>query len=364
MFRNKEKRWLQAVILMLVLLFTAAEAFADSEHIDPDKITAESVNYHTVTAEYGDIETTLKAPGYLYYPSSVEVCHEGGDAYYEESLVNYGDKVKKGDPLLKIRAVGDQVLEEKLTIELTRAREDYETGIAEKQAALQELNERRAAAADPYEIRFLDIDIAMKALEIEQYIYETERAIAELETAVSKIREDNAVTYVFAPRDGVVADLQLFHQGDILKDGGLVCTLIDKDISFIRVDNPAYRYGSEVEITTRFANSTAVYRGEVTVTGAALPNAGFEGALIRLIDEPKDGDSFNNISVVGSDIDLRQVLLVPKETAELAGGKNVVKIVDSDNVVHKRILNIGLSTREQIWVLDGVSEGDRLVTGY
>lgn len=361
MFRNK--KICLFLLGILIISVCAFEAFADSEHIDMDKITEESVNYRTVTAEKGNITKSLKVPGYLVNPLQREALYEGPDAYYVETIVTYGDKISAGEPLLKIRPVYDRVKAEELRLKLVRAKEDYDETLYEMQNALAIAETERAGLSDVYDIRFKDIEIAEAALSIERYIYETERNIAALEEALEAFTLEQSAEYVYAPYDGYVTDLHIFHESDILSSGDYICTLVDRDISFIQVDTPEYRYGEKVEIMTRFANGSTTYDGEVIITTAALPNSGFVGGMVKLFDEPEEGDRFNNVSVIGTTVDIRDVLLIPTDAAVLENGKYVVTLLGNDNAEHKRIINMGLNTREEMWVVNGLNDGDRLVIG-
>jgi hypothetical protein len=59
---------------------------------------------------------------------------------------------------------------------------------------------------------------------------------------------------------------------------------------------------------------------------------------------------------------LENVMLVPVESVNIDNDGDFCYIIDENGLLQKRYVNVGISSEEYIQIIDGLSEGDEIVT--
>lgn len=70
--------------------------------------------------------------------------------------------------------------------------------------------------------------------------------------------------------------------------------------------------------------------------------------------------SLLNPQITAQVLRLENALLLPRRALQSSEGKYYVSILDGESV-HKRFVQLGLSTTDKVWVLDGLSDGQTVI---
>lgn len=360
----------------LLLFSSALTVHADSELIPADEIKADTVNYKTAEASFDSFALNEKTQGSVYFPLRTAVLYEGENARYVKSLVSTNDDVKAGQPIAKISVETDELLLTETELKLTRSKEDFETGKADREKELKELRTKYTTIADELERQKASLNIQRKEIELQKYTYEQERLIADQEKELEKLNAKNDVQYIYAPISGSVSDIVYFREGDLIRSGTEVCTIADLSVALVYAQ-AAFPYGSTVKLTTNVQKQSYELPGTVVVAPNVFSAVPSNASLIEVkLDElgismdqlgmlrGRDFDMirYARLNVEGYSMVLDNVLTIPQNTIVMEGGIPYVTIVDPDgSTTHKRAIQLGATNQKTAWVISGMKEGDKAV---
>lgn len=359
MFKSK-RRW-AAALLAGALAFIPGAAPA-SELIQPEQIQADEVKYKTCTAEYTDFIRTYTSSASEYYPLVTAVRYEGTPATYAETLVQRGDEVKAGDPIMRVELDFDAVALAELELRCERAKQSFARERAARQADIQQAQAELAAAGDELTRQVLTLQLEKKRILLEQYIYQQQKALDDLAAQLEEQNQLRSRNVIVAPCDGVVSDLAYLSQGDRITDGNIVCNISSESVMLLYVQGLQLRYGMDVLVEMGPNKSRTSYAGRVVAASDCIPDSTSDVALVEIPEfRPGKKTSMANIKVTAERIRLRNVLTIDRKAAVLSSGKQVVAILGPDGAIHKRYITPGLSTLEDTWVLQGLHAGDVVI---
>ena len=354
MSRNKRL----AALLAALLLSCPASA---SELIAPEKIVADEVKYKTCTAAKGEFVKSITMGASEYYPLIFTVNYKGDTAVYEETLVKRGQEVKAGDPLLRVRVLYDAVQMSELELACQRAEEAYEQGVKDRREAIDALERALSAESDEYQRRVCALQLKKQKLALEQYIYQQEYALEDRHRQIDELNERHEANIVYAPSDGVVTDLTYFKEGDRLYSGAVICQISSQDEMLLAVRDGRLRYGMTVNIETGPNKDRTYLTGHVVAAADCLDGVVSDYALVE-IDSPYDAGMKWRATKISADATyLENVLIVSRRAVTLNSGNYVVTKLTEDGVTQKRFVNQALLTTADVWVTQGLQEGDVVI---
>jgi HlyD family secretion protein len=288
--------------------------------------------------------------------------------------VKEGDKVKKGQLLLKLwnddqraqqylaekqRSLSSQRVAESCTAAATAERE------AKRQAELR----AKGYVSEARE------DAARSEAQVKRAVCETARAdVVQAEARVSVTRAEQGRTVLYAPFDGTIAKIvgELGEYSTPSPPGVLTppaIDLIDESCLYVKapmdeVDAPKIRIGLPVRVSLD-ALPKQPLKGTVK---RVAPYVSAVEKQARTVDVEVDFERPQGVAVlVGYSADVEilldtrpNTLRVP--TAALIDGRKVMMLNAESGRLEERVLKIGLSNWEHTEVLEGLSEGDRIVT--
>lgn len=295
----------------------------------------EIVPVEVVSLGRGNIEQVLELSTNLEAESSVQVFSEAARKV-RQLLVEEGDRVAKGQLLLRLQDEEQRSALEKVRSRLDRARREHERQerlFAEKLVSEQAFNDAT------YELRQLEIELAD----------------AERELSYTEVR---------APIRGTIT-LRLIKLGDQVQVGQHLFDIIDFDSLVARV------YVPEKELQRIRPGLPARIRAD------ALGDRVYQAAVDRIspVIDPRSGTVKVTVAVGGQpglrpglyvDVGLvtavlEDTLLVPKRALVYDGDQTFVFRLGEDDTVERLALTPVLADEEFVKPREGVSEGDRVV---
>ena len=354
-----------ALLSLLLALLMVSGAMAQSESLISDSmIQTQTVNYSkTELLEKSVFEKISSGGATEYYPYTYTLRCDVEGAKFVKFAVNRKQEVKAGDVLAVLSLEADEVTLAAKRMELKNAKETFEQQKVEKQEAIEEMLQQLSETADRYEREIQTLQIQRARLSMEQYCYQQECLIADLEEVIAEFEAEMQQTMVVAPVDGVVRDLYFKRAGDRVNKGDELITIARTDGMLLRLkdNNGRFRYGMPVEITYGPAKSRQMLTGRVVGEDSMLPAERQEGYVFVKLPPVEGGiGRMVQTNVSGAEKFLEGVICINRRAAVLDGGKYYVSKLE-DGIVRKRYINIAMQSSTQFWVLQGLEEGETII---
>ncbi len=346
-----------ALALAAGLLWMALHSRAQSP-ASADLAATPTVAVARVTRENLSREVTVPAEFRPY----VEVeLHAKVSGYVDQMNVDFGDKVKAGELLATIEV---PELHDELTNALAaedKAEADY-TNATLIYTRLLSVN-----TAHPNLVAEQDLDTAAANDQM------AAAAIAEARAEVGKYKTLIAYTQIAAPFDGVVTR-RYADPGALIQAGTSSDT---QSLPLVRVsDNYLLRLDFPVDVN--FVRG--IHAGDpVEVQVESLGNKTFSGTVSRFTRDVADDTRkmITEIEVPNPNLEIDpgmyatvvlqvenrpNALAIPTQ-AVVTGETPMIYVVNHDNVIEERPVQLGLETPDKYEVLSGLQEGDLVVIG-
>jgi len=353
-----------ALLSLLVVFLSGSSALAQSENlIAEEMIKTETVNYNnTAVVEPTVYEKRVTGRGSAYYPYTYSMQCQVSGAKFVEFKVIRNQKVKAGDVLAVFALETDEVALAAQRMALTNAQETYEKQKVEKQEAIEKQMEQLSGVADRYERELLMLHIQRAQLELEHYCYQQECSIAKIEKVIAEYEAEMQHAVLVAPVDGVVSDLNFKRKGERVYKGEEMMVISRDDGMLLRIgSNNGFRYGMKVEVTYGPVKNRRTLTGRVVGEDTMLPDDRQKGYVyIQLDPFEDDGTRFVEPSISGAQCYMENVICIPRRAAVLDGGKHYVSKLEN-GIVRKRYLNIAMQNSTQVWVVQGLEEGETII---
>jgi RND family efflux transporter MFP subunit len=203
----------------------------------------------------------------------------------------------------------------------------------------------------------------------EKNLQASELKISDLETKIKKITES-----MISPMDGVISQISI-KEGSYTSSMQPAFVIINTSKLNIKAkvkefDIKSVAVGQEVKITGDAIDKEAKVTGRLeSISPFAKKNTTMSGeetvveAVISIEQSDVQLKSGLNVSCEIFTIDKKGVLVVDFEMIkEDKDGSKFVYVVDKDNIMHKRQINLGTNSDMTSEVISGLSEGEAVVT--
>ncbi|UVA78490.1 macrolide transporter subunit MacA [Pandoraea commovens] len=360
-FRFTRRRKIGAVV---VALFTSLVAWQWPRPTPPAYLSAKVAR--------ADLEDAVLATGVLQPIKQVEVGSQANGQLRSLKVV-LGDTVSKGQLLAVIDPTSsDNDLREANAGLTTLAADRRAKAIRHAQAARELARQRQLAADDATSPRDLE-KARTEADALTAELASLDSQISQQKVKVDKARTNQSYTRITAPINGTVTAITtqegqtvtaIYQIPTILKVADLSMMTIRAQVS--EADVVRIRAGLPVYFTILGAPDKR-YEGKLRVIQPSpekINNAIFFNALF---DVPNPAgvlrpDMTAQVSIVSARIS--NALTFPSVALgeKRADGRYRVRVLDAKGVAHPRWVKVGLDNRLTAQALDGLAEGDRVVT--
>jgi RND family efflux transporter MFP subunit len=385
--RKRSTFFLLAAIILAILVF--AIWFSRHDRSEPVSTEAGSIPSAAVAAVIrGPISRSLSLAG-EFQPYQVVDVHAKVSGYIRHIYVDIGDKVHVGQilavlevPELNAQAEGTVAEFARSKDEITRAQHEVARAQSEHQAIHADYNRlKQASAAQPGLIAEQELDDAQSkdlASQAQIDAAKASLAAAQKESAFAdadnqRVHDLEAYTNVTAPLNGVIiwryADTGALIQAGTTSDVQSlpVVKLSQSDLLRLRLPVPedAVQY---------------IHEGDVVQVRVDAVNRTFTGKVVRFtrnvstetrtmeteIDVPNNDLTLTPGMYANTTLQLEHhddALTIPVQAILQNGNQTSVLIVDAQNRVQPRSIQLGIQSSSRAEVLSGLNEGDRVITG-
>jgi RND family efflux transporter MFP subunit len=376
---------LAAVVALLAVSLTVA---CNQKSSSSDAKAAEVSSATVATVQRGAITHTLSLAAQFQAYQVIDV-HPKVSGFIKHIYVDIGDKVREGQtiavlevPELRAQLEGTVAQVGQRKDEIVRAQHDVARAEAEY-AALHANNNRmqEAAKAQPGLIAQQELDDTQsKDLSAAAQVDAAKAALAAARGASlvavadsDRVRAIQGYTNVTAPLDGVItwryADTgALIQSGRDSNDQALpIVKLSENSLLRLRMPVPedAVKYvkvGDEMQI--RVDSLERTFTGKIV---RFTRNVNFETRTMETeVDVPNKDLSIEPGMYANTQLQLghvENVLTIPVEALVLRGNKEMVYVVDGENQVRERAVQVGLEGSKLAEIKSGLNQGEHVILG-
>lgn len=349
------KNRLKPIFPILILMISALLVTSCGEEELQEEQIIRPVRYQTVYATGGERIRTFSSVSRAALESRLSFKVAGT---VEEVAVKVGDQVESGDLIARIDPV------------------DYRLRVQEAEASLEQARaQARNAAANYDRVRSLyeNNNASLNDLDAARAADESARAtVRSIEKKLEQARRQLTYTRLTAPVQGAIAAVMV-EENENVRVGQAVALLTS---------------GSELEVETNIPEVliSDINEGDpATVTFDAFPEKEFEAtisevgvtsigqgstypvtALLKEQDPALRPGMAGKISIRFKSGDGRERIIVPSvAVGEDRQGRFVFTVEPADSglgIVHRRQVTVGELTNQGLQVLEGLREGDLLIT--
>ena len=340
---------------IVVALMALAAAAACSKKTVESTATAEPVAVQVDAAVKGTVTATITVPGVIAAAPGADWLITAPEAARIVELAKAeGDAVKEGDVLVRFEVPS-------LITDIAARKGE----VAQTAARLQNARSASTRLAGLFE----------RGIASQREVDEAKRELAEAEAAVAQARSAQESTAVLESRlvvrarfNGVVAK-RMHNQGDMVEATASdpVMRIVDPSRIEALASVPVSDLGKVVagRITKVMAPGAAAAFDGVVISRPPVVDVAIAAGDVR-VSLPK-GASAAALAVgtpvqIEIQTDLRKnVLVVSSGAIGREGDEIFVMVAGSDHKAHKKVVKVGLANRVLTEILDGVSEGDKVI---
>lgn len=262
--------------------------------------------------------------------------------YLENIYVDEGQFVKKGQLMFKIMPLIYNAELQKAQAEANFAEIEYQN--------TKQLSEKNVVSPNELALAKAKLDKA-----------KAEQALAQTHLQFTEIK---------APFDGIMDHFQV-RLGSLVNEGDLLTTLSDNSEMWVYFNVPEAEYlnykthateENLLKVNLLMANNQEFeYPGEVRTIEADFNNETGNIAFRATFPNPKGLLRHGETGNIEMGIPLKNAILIPQKATYEILEKKYVYVVDKNNVVHSREINIAAEMPDLYILKDGVSENEKIM---
>lgn len=287
-----------------------------------------------------------------------------GEVTVVQYLVSNGSYVNSGDPLVQVRITADEVKVTDLEKRLKTAEENLESYIATTKGLLNGYLKDAEGAASSNDRYLAQLMYDRLKVTFDEEVASRESTIEDLLSQLDFYEDIEEFQYIRANASGYVGGLNRLRTGERINYYGYVCAIYDtSEIDFyVRGGSELLSYNMPVTIVASVGQNTVEIPGHVvSCRNAALPsNLVGSNDYIEADVNPSVIGITDEVTIRFNSASMENVLIVPKE-AVYSDNKGSFVYFDIDGMSTKRYIITAGESNTEVWVLAGLSEGDRVV---
>ena len=327
-----------------------------------------------------EVETVHKAPHEIHLEATGEVepsrsmslkSEANGRVTWVSDKFYPGSHIKKGDVLVKISTEDYKLKLEQTNINVKQREADLVLEEAKGKAASAELTSMKSSILNGEDLSDEETTIIRRAPQLQQAMANVE--LAKINQKQAQIDYDRSV--IRAPYDAVIQQTNI-SPGDYVSGATALGSIIASDQFWIKISlQPSLIAwtGATEESFSKIDATVSYEMGGKTVTRKArvmsmlsqVESLGRMVQLVLAVDDPF-GEPVNTPLLVGTFVHASLKAPIPLESIEIPrsmvreGGQ--VYVCSPDNKLKIKTITTPYKTAENVYVTEGLGDGDRIVT--
>ncbi len=344
------------------------EDYLKTDVLDGQKEQTVEDVYIVYTLEKGKFEeaalSQILRQSYINVPT-VQFELEGIDAQFGEYVAEYFSYVEKGDVIATVYTEVDELALNEAKTRVQRLEERYRVAEQEYTEELEQLALDKHYCYDEHKAWIFDVRIRQRQLDWDYQKVGYENQIADAKKQLQKLTQVGSVYEITAPASGFISYNHRYPAGTELEEGAYICHLLESGEVYTSTNDQADRlhYGMQVNFNSVNGEAPAM----VVNGGSWLLYGNLDkGNAIFKLDYDKDfselnRDGLNNLVLKGNLKEMDNVIVIPKAAVTEENGEYYVTVLKEDGSLLKTEFLPGGSNVESYWVLEGLTEGTKIV---
>lgn len=356
-------RYILPFVVVLAALGVAVVLVTTGSQLTPSQPAAAPIAVRVVEVRPGPVQLQVHAQGTVEPRTETELVPEvsGNVVWISPNLVS-GGYFETGEPLLRIDDRDYRAAAQRAQATLTRAQAEFELAQAELSRA-EDLQERQLISRADLDTRLSRARVGQATLQDAELVLETAR------------RDLNRTTLA-APFDGLVRSEQV-DVGQFISRGASIASvyavdyvevrlpIADQQLAYLNV--PLSQRGEieeslapDVSLTAEFAGQKQTWTGKIARTEAQIdPGSRMVYAIARVRADNTDNavpppvGLFVQAEIQG--IAENDVVVLPRSALR---NENQVLVVDTENRLHFRSVEVLRVYRDDVFVTGGLERGE------
>lgn len=290
---------------------------------------------------------------------------DGITAQFGEYVAEYGDWVEVGDVIATVYTEVDDIALEEAKTKLQRLEERYQAAEVQMTEDLQQIADDKHYCYDAHKAWIYDVQYRQRQMDWEYQKANYESQIKEAKEELNKMTQVGAVYEVEATMEGLIIFERRQRAGDEMQEGDYICHILNSTEIYTSTDDQAdqFHYGMEVIFDNLNGQTPAtVVNGGSWIlygnldTGSTIFCLEFEQDVSEL-----DRNGLNNLILKGNLKEMDNVIVIPKSAVTVEEEQYYVTVLKEDGSLIKTEFIPGGSNVESYWVLEGLTEGMKIV---
>lgn len=324
--------------------------------------------YKTITLEYGTFENVVSDRARIFDPVTYveKVSFDSGEMTFVEYLVNDLEYVEKGQAIAEVSMSTDAIRILEAKIDYERLCEKYESAQATRLESLEGRDEIfwKLKTKEEQDIKNIQWRIEDKRWEQTEASYRSR--IDSAQKNIKELEKNAKTTKIYAENSGYVYEFEDLENGDVLKNGQSILTLVPDNMVYICVNDPDKKYTFEKEFTVKATLGRSInLEFKAICINPSLRSVFLEvnpGLAYFAVDAQLwRGMQRTTIVVSGVANRVENVLLIPAGLVKEVSGVTYVTVLNEDGSICDVPFLAGGNNREYYWVFSGLSEGMKIV---
>lgn len=197
----------------------------------------------------------------------------------------------------------------------------------------------------------------------EQYVYLTEQEIGEKQENINTKESNINNNKLLAPFDGVISKVVSYNSGDRVTVGRALISMYSTEEFFIQVKESGeqFSYNMAVSFEVEKDGQSTQIEGRVVSLPNILPGELSQSQVWIQVDNSMAADLLQGQWKYKCETKkISDVLLVDPSAVNIESGNRYVYVLEN-GIAKKRYIIQGFSNGNEVWVIDGLSNGQSLI---
>ncbi len=321
-------------------------------------------NYKTVSVTRGTFELIAETTASFVYPEVKTLECEFDNAIVSVPIsFSENETFKKGDVLATYRFEASQATLEQMELDLYQANRSAALQIESYENRISQY--AQAAAAGGTEGRIAELQRKRTQNELAIYKEKTYASLRKQTQAVEDYRALFTEKALIAPEDGIFTEFVSIPEGTALKKGASVISYTpgtQRLLKLLNIPEEIRQLASPgMEVTISYSKES--YKGRICASPIGIDEKLDNDAVYISSDHFADMEDRSFYYISCKLLEIRDVLLLDPAAVSYDGDTAYVMVLQNGEAVKQEIV-CGMDNGKALCVLDGLSEGDLVITNY
>lgn len=358
MLRNK---WM-ALLLLLALMLSACSQ-AEVPIASPEIALSAEASYKTVTVTRGTFRQLESCKGSFVYPDNKTLYCEYPNAILMNPInIRDGSEIKAGEVIATFTFGVSNAELSRLELAYSETVRAMNKQLANYQASIDAYSQ--AAMAGGTEGAIAAMRKEQTQMDMQVYRLSVEQQLVQQGKVLEEYRDLFTTKTLIAPEDGKVMWSVELNTDAVLGEGEPILTYYTDDVRYMKVSNGSVDFykmavpGTKVTISD---NNNEI-EGTVISSPAGIDEVSSNYDVYITSDSFDELNSRSGYSVSCTILQLENMLLLDKKAIQKDNDVTYVYVLEDGAPIRRNVF-CGLEEEGVVCILDGLSEGQQVITG-